>query len=75
MHDADELQQVESAEGDERDAFGGFLAPEGDGLRNEEESVDDEAEAEEDGDDFFHDQVAGLGTLAGLAELVRRDGG
>ncbi len=63
VEDADGLEDVESAEGEEGDAFGGFLAPEGDGLREEEEAVDYEAQAEEDGDELLHGEMvqAGVG--------------
>lgn len=54
VKDAYGLQDVEAAEGDEGDAFGGFGAPECDGLGEEEEAVYDESQAEEDGDSLLH---------------------
>lgn len=55
VEDADGLEDVEAAEGDEGDSFRGFGAPESDGLGEEEEAVYDESEAEEDGDGLLHE--------------------
>ncbi len=54
VDDADELQDVEAAEGDERDAFVGFLAPDGERLGDEECGVAQQCEAEDDCDDILH---------------------
>ena len=77
VQDADGLEDVESAEGEEGDAFIALLAPEGDGLGDEEQAVDDQAEAEKDGDDLLHRvhdwlNVAVLGVVGVGGENSRR---
>jgi hypothetical protein len=54
VNDGDHLQDAESREGDERDALVGFLAPDGDDLRDKEHRITEQAEAENDSYEFFH---------------------
>jgi hypothetical protein len=54
VYDADDLQDAKAAEGDERDAFIGLFAPEGDGLRDEERCIAEQGKTEDKGDDFSH---------------------
>ena len=54
VEDAYDLEDAETGEGDQGDAFVGFLAIDGDDLGDEEEGVADQAEAEEDCDELLH---------------------
>ena len=53
VHNADGLQHAQSAEGDQRDAFIALFAPYRDDLRNEEQCVSNQTEAENYGDYLF----------------------
>ena len=48
VNDADDLQDAEAAEGDQRDAFIGLLAPHRDGLRHKEQCVAEQADSKDD---------------------------
>ena len=66
VDDADGLQDAEAAEGDERDAFIAFLAPDGHDLRHEEQRVAAQAQPKDDGDNLLHAARPPLPNLAAL---------
>src|SRR3569833_2251884 len=54
VNDPDDLKDAKAAKCNERDALVGFLAPDGDDLRDKEQSVAEQTEAEDDCNDLFH---------------------
>jgi len=70
VDDANGLEDTEAAEGQQRDAFVGFLAPDGDDLGHEEQGITAQTEAEDDGDDLLHAAPPSLLNRSALRALA-----